>query len=141
LHEIQNGFSLIMAVVQDRRTPHARELLAEPQSPRAAMMFGVLHRCWRYDPKERVSATWIATVVNSPTQNTFQSLIITAGCRAWRSIGTASTHMANYATLNTSVRDNDNEGPRSVWELAMLITLVLLRGWVEYECLASSCSD
>jgi hypothetical protein len=67
--EIQSGLAMIMAVAQDRRTPRVPELLAEPTSPRASIMHGALHRCWRYDPKERATAKEVAALVRPTPHN------------------------------------------------------------------------
>ncbi|KAG8744379.1 hypothetical protein FRC10_010266 [Ceratobasidium sp. 414] len=55
--EIQSfGGAIILAVTRDKRTPDIPELEKKPISPRSYIMIGVLHRCWRHDPKERATA-------------------------------------------------------------------------------------
>jgi hypothetical protein len=84
--EIPFGPSMIMAVVQDRRTPRVPELLAEPTSPRAVLMYGVLHRCWRYDPMERATAKEVAALVRPTPHNMPQPLIVAPDDYARRSL-------------------------------------------------------
>jgi hypothetical protein len=99
-----------MAVAQDRRTPHVRELLKEPLSPRAAMMVSILHRRWRYGSKERPTATGIAIMVNLSNQNPFQPLIIPAGFGARRDIELYNTWSLNCPAAKASESDNYNQG-------------------------------
>jgi hypothetical protein len=87
--EISFGPAMIIAVVQDHRTPEVPELLATPTSPRAVIMYGVLHRCWRYDPKERATAREVKTLVSWRSHRFTQSLISVADADTWHGLGTS----------------------------------------------------
>ncbi|QRV77139.1 cytoplasmic tyrosine-protein kinase BMX [Ceratobasidium sp. AG-Ba] len=54
--EITNSVPVIKVVLHEKRTPDISDLAKEPISPRAYIMIGAMHRCWRYDPKERIEA-------------------------------------------------------------------------------------
>ncbi|KAG8721745.1 hypothetical protein FRC08_010626 [Ceratobasidium sp. 394] len=55
--EIQStGGAIILAVTRDKRTPDLSELEKKPVSPRSYIMIGILHRCWRFNPRERATA-------------------------------------------------------------------------------------
>jgi hypothetical protein len=63
--ELKSGHAIMMAVTQEKRTPRVPELQTEPISPRATLMLGILHRCWRYDPDERATADEVLVSVRS----------------------------------------------------------------------------
>jgi hypothetical protein len=56
--------TVILEVAHNRRTPKVPELQTEPVSPRASIMFGILHWCWQHDPSERAKAHEIAGLVS-----------------------------------------------------------------------------
>jgi hypothetical protein len=114
-----------MAVAQDRRTPPVGELLKEPLSPRAVMMVDILHRCWRYDPKERATATVIALEVNLFNQTSFQSLILPAGFGARRGIERYNMWMLNCPAANTSESDDDNQGLQFLGVVTLITSMSL----------------
>jgi hypothetical protein len=62
---MKSGHSIVIAVTQHRRTPPIPELHAESLlSPRAAILSGILHRCWCYDPTERATAYEVTGLVS-----------------------------------------------------------------------------
>ncbi|KAG8796439.1 hypothetical protein FRC12_022921 [Ceratobasidium sp. 428] len=62
-HEIRGGGAIIKAVL-DGRTPEVSELDQRPISPRAHIMIGTLHRCWRRDAKERATVAEVLGLLN-----------------------------------------------------------------------------
>ncbi|KAG9114068.1 hypothetical protein FRC07_007685 [Ceratobasidium sp. 392] len=64
-HEIQNsGPAIIRAVFVEKRTPDVLELERKPISPRSYIMIGILHRCWRYHPKERATVDEVVALLD-----------------------------------------------------------------------------
>jgi hypothetical protein len=76
-HELRSGHAVSIAVTQHRRTPAVTELYAEALlSPKASILHGILHRCWRYDPTERAKAHEVAGMVSSSTCIASNSTVI-----------------------------------------------------------------
>ncbi|QRV91913.1 Serine/threonine-protein kinase [Ceratobasidium sp. AG-Ba] len=68
--EITNSIPIITIVAHKKRTPDISYLAKETISPRAYIMIGAMHRCWRYDPKERIEAKELVKLIFSQSRAT-----------------------------------------------------------------------